>query len=90
MGRKGTVNVGSAGWDPREATQRELLALARMENPDEFGSPGVQDFICVENLCDRCHGQGCFLVLDGKLRDEGACPGHCLTRDAAWKVWGLL
>ena len=28
MGRKGTVDIGTAGWNPREATQRELLALA--------------------------------------------------------------
>ena len=88
MGRKGTADIMPAGWDPREATQRELLALARMEDPAEHGSPGVQDFIAVENLCDRCHGEGCRLALDEALRDEAACPGRCLTRDAAWKVWG--
>lgn len=88
MGRKGTVNLEPAGWNPREATQRELLALERMADPQ--GSPGVQDFIAVENLCDRCHGQGCRLALDEGLRDEAACPGYCMARDAAWRVWGML
>jgi hypothetical protein len=90
MGRKGTVDITAAGWDPRQPTQRELLALSRMEDPDAHGSPGVQDFVCVENLFDRCHGKGCFLALDGELRDEAACPGFCFTRDAAWRTWGLL
>lgn len=77
----------AAGWDPREATQRELAALRRMACPS--GTPDVQDFIAVERLCDRCHEQGCFLSAD-ETRDEEACPGYCLTRDAAWRVWGLL
>ena len=89
MGRKGTVNMIAAGWDPREPTERELLALGRMEDPD--GSPGVQDFICVENLCNRCHEQGCHLAFDDMgMRDESRCPGFCERRDGAWRVWGLL
>ena len=91
MGRKGTVNIVAAGWDPREPTERESLAILRMGNPDKYGEPGVQDFIAVENLCDRCHGKGCFLAFDEEgLREEWRCPGHCMYRDEAWKVWGLL
>lgn len=80
----------AAGWDPQEATQHELLALARMEEPGTYGNSGVQDFICVENLCDRCHGEGCRLALDEELRDEATYPGYCPARGAAWKSWGLL
>lgn len=90
MGRKGTDDIMTAGWDPREPTARELAALARMEDPGANGEPGVQDFICVENLCDRCHGKGCFLALDDDMRDEARCPGFCFTRDGAWRRWGLL
>ena len=91
MGRKGTVNIIPAGWDPREATEREALAMLRMGNPKEYGPPGVQDFIAVENLCNRCHDKGCFLAFDDDgLRDESLCPGHCFFRDEAWRVRGML
>lgn len=91
MGRKGTVNIIAAGWDPREATDREALAILRMGNPEEYGPPGVQDFIAVENLCNRCHGVGCLLDFDEEgLREEWRCPGHCECRDEAWRAWGMI
>ena len=91
MGRKGTVNIIPAGWDPREATDRETLAILRMGDPAKYGAPGVQDFIALENLCNRCHATGCFLAFDEEgLREERRCPGHCEYRDEAWRVWGML